>query len=33
MNIKSVYNIQLSYAFIYEKYIKYIRKTFAQKFK
>lgn len=33
MNIKSVYNIRLSYAFIYEKYIKYIRKTFAQKFK
>lgn len=33
MNIKSVYNIRLSYAFIYEKYIKYIQKTFAQKFK
>lgn len=33
MNIKSVYNIQLSYILMYEEYIKYIQKTFAQKSK
>lgn len=27
MNITSVYNIRLSYIFMYEKYIKYIWKT------